>query len=129
MNASSANGNTRKARQRSRRGTEGFVTAEIAFGLLGLAAAAYVLVGLFAVVIMKIRCVDAVAEMARQAARGDTAAVALVRDGLPAAATATSREDGDTVRVHLDVPMSPWGSWLGAITVSADAETLRERTR
>jgi hypothetical protein len=102
------------------------VTAELALGALGLVAVVFGLTGLFALVIMQIRCVDAAGEIARQAARGDQAAVAQVEARLPATATVTGETAADVVRVHVAVPMSPWGDWLGTITVTADASTRRE---
>jgi hypothetical protein len=105
------------------------VTAEIALGTLGLAVVIFGLIGLFATVIMQIRCVDAAAEIARQASRGDHVAMAQVQDGLPERAKVTAVNTGDVVHVHVDVPMSPWGQWLPSITVSAEAESRREESR
>ncbi|MDR1266517.1 MAG: hypothetical protein LBK42_13415 [Propionibacteriaceae bacterium] len=104
----------------------GLVTLEIAFGTIGLAALVYLLIGLFGIAVMQVRCVDAASDLTRQAARGDVAAVLRITDDLPGVAVVTRSDAGDMVRVRLDITFRPWGSWLMPITVTAESETRRE---
>jgi hypothetical protein len=102
------------------------VTAELAIGLLGLALTVYLLGGLFVAVMTQIRCVDAAAELARQGARGDQAAVARVTDQLPSGAVVAIDRQGDLVVARVEIRLAPWGSWFDPIRLTAEAETLRE---
>jgi len=112
----------RQARDRD----AGMVTVELAFGVVGLAAVVFFLIGCCAIVIVQLRCVDAAGEIARQAARNDQAAISKVVDGLPGAASVTRLDHDSAVRARVDIEFRPWGRWLFPVTVSADAETRRE---
>jgi hypothetical protein len=102
------------------------VTVEIAFGLVGLAAVVYFLIGCCAIVIVQLRCVDAAGEITRQAARDDQAAITRIVDGLPGQASVTRLDHDEAVRARVAIAFRPWGRWLFPVTVSADAETRRE---
>jgi hypothetical protein len=102
------------------------VSLEIAFGTVGLAAVVYLIIGVVGLILVQIRCVDAASELAREAARGDQAAVAQIADALPDPASVTWSDTADLVRVHVAIPCRPWGSWLVELTVTADAETRKE---
>ena len=102
------------------------VTAELAFGALGVAVVVAFVAGLFAMVIAQVRCTDAAGEIARQAARGDQAAVARVEAGLPDTVRVAVSDYGEVVSVTVTWPMHPWGSHLGTWTLKATAETLNE---
>jgi hypothetical protein len=102
------------------------VTVEVAFASIALAAVVYFLIGVFAIVFTQLRVVDAATAITRQAAREDAAAVAQIEANLPGDAVVTRRDEGDLVRIHVDLTFRPWGRWLTAVTVSADAETRRE---
>ncbi|MDR0989744.1 MAG: pilus assembly protein TadE [Propionibacteriaceae bacterium] len=102
------------------------VTLEIAFGAVGIAAIVYLLVGVFAIIVTQLRCVDAAAEITRQMARGDQAAVAAISQDLPGQAHVSQQEIGDQVLARVEIEIRPWGRWLFPVTVSADAETRSE---
>jgi hypothetical protein len=104
----------------------GMVTAEMAFAALALAAFLYLVIGCFGVVFAQLRCTDAAAEITRQAARGDEAAIAAIQARLPGDATVTRADDGEHVRVHVELTVRPWGRYLVAVTVTADAATRWE---
>jgi hypothetical protein len=103
------------------------VSAEIAFASLAVAAFLYLVVGLCGVVFAQLRCTDAATEIARQTARDDTAAVTRAENALPTGATVWTFEQDGVVQVHIDLTIRPWGRRLPAVTVSADAQTLKER--
>lgn len=76
------------------------VTAELALGGLLLGALVALMCWLLGVVVLQVRCLDATAEIARQAARGDSGAVADARSKLPSGATVELRREGDWVRAQ-----------------------------
>ncbi|MDR1808062.1 MAG: hypothetical protein LBR33_09155 [Propionibacteriaceae bacterium] len=104
----------------------GMVSVEIAFGALGLGLVLYALVGVFGIVFGQVRSVEAATEIARQAARGDEAAVAEILAGLPGDATVARSETATAVRVRVDLELHPWGAWLVPVTVGAEAETRKQ---
>jgi hypothetical protein len=107
-------------------GQRGFVTVEMAFAALGLAVVAALSVGLFALGLTQVRCGEASAEMARQAARGDLVASQAIEDALPAEATVSSHREGSMVVVSVAMPARPWGPWLPAVTIACQASVAYE---
>ena len=77
-------------------------------------------------VVLQLRCVDTAAAVARQAARGDAAGVALARAQAPAGAqvAVVTRAEVVTVSVHLQT-RSPAGG-LGSVALRAGAQVPRE---
>jgi acyl-coenzyme A synthetase/AMP-(fatty) acid ligase len=107
-------------------GQRGWVTVEMAFAAVGIGAAVVVCVGIFSVCLMQMRCSDAATEIARQAARDDQVAVQTVEDRLSPAAKVTVSKQGDSVAVVVTVAVRPWGHWLPALTVRAEASAVGE---
>jgi hypothetical protein len=110
----------------SRSSERGMVFAEMAFGALGLAVLAMVLVGLFQVVYLHIQCIDAAGEVARQIARDDTAGAQAAQGELPDQAEVSVEQHGELVHVTVNVDCRPWGQYLPEITVTASAEVMAE---
>jgi Flp pilus assembly protein TadG len=107
-----------KAMRRSERGA---VTVEAAFASVGLVALLAVLVSAIGVVLVQVQCVDAAGAIARQAARGDTAAVAEAEGQLPKDGHVVIRSNATTVTVRVEARASvvPGSS----LTVDLSAET------
>ncbi|MDR0284900.1 MAG: pilus assembly protein TadE [Propionibacteriaceae bacterium] len=111
----------------SRRKRErGFVTVELAFAALGIGLAVVLCAGLVRVSLAQVRCSDAAAEIARQAARDDLDAVRVIKAGLPEAAAVDMARDGDLVVVTVAMDVAPWGSWLPPIRTHARATVVHE---
>jgi len=102
------------------------VTVEMAFAALGLGVAMVFCVGILAVSVGEVRCVDAASQIARQAARDDLGAIAEVEHSLPDSARVDITRDGGQVTVTVSWPMRPWGGWLPAFTVHATAAIADE---
>lgn len=108
------------------RGARGMVTAELALGVLSTVV---LLVGLcwgMAIAVLQVRCMDTAAETARQAARGDRAAVARARADAPTGSTVQIRTADDRVVVEVDLEARPGSVRLPAIHLHARAETVLE---
>lgn len=102
----------------------GSATIELAAGLpilmLFLGAALTAIMAVTA----HLRCVDAAREAARAQARGDTGVMAGRR--VAPDATITVEEDGEFVRAHVRIPVTPFGGHLPALTATAAAVAARE---
>lgn len=112
-------------RMHDSRAARGMVTAELALGVL---AAAMLLVALcwgLAIAVLQVRCMDTAAQTARQAARGDHAAVARARADAPAGSEVRIRTVGDDVVVEVDLSARPIAK-LPAVHLHARAETALE---
>jgi len=107
-------------------GQRGWVTAEMAFAGLGAGLALVFCAGVFSIALGQIRCSDAAAEIARQAAREDVAMVNQIESGLPESSSVQVNRDGDFVVVSVSMDFSPWGSWLPAYQVHASASVAYE---
>lgn len=113
-------------RVRHRRTARGMVTAELA---LGVFAAAMLLVALcwgMAIAVLQVRCMDTAAQTARQAARGDQAAVARARAGAPEGSQVRIRTVGGDVVVEVDLAARPMAKRLPAVHLHARSETALE---
>ncbi|MGV8910612.1 MAG: TadE family type IV pilus minor pilin [Propionicimonas sp.] len=102
------------------------VTAELAFASLGAALACVLLAWALALVGLLLRCQGTAVEIARQEARGDRAAAARIMADRPAGARVAIRNDGQVVRVRVDLAARPWADWLPTIPLGASAAVQRE---
>ena len=101
----------------------GAVTVEAALSLTALIAVVVFCLGAVAAGAMQVRCIDAAREVARLAARGDTArAEQAGAQVAPAGARISVRTDGDRVRavVSAGVPLLP------LLELSAEAVAVLE---
>jgi len=78
------------------------------------------------VVVTQLRCVDAAAAVARQAARGDDSAVAKAKAGAPSGATITIDKRPNLVTVTVRVKARPLGRWLASAPLEARAQVVPE---
>ena len=104
----------------------GWVTAEMAFAALGLGLAIVLCVGGLSVGLAKIRCNDAAAQIARQAARDDLKAVNEIKERLPVTATVAMWREGNWVVVQVSIMIRPWGRYLPSITLKSKASVAAE---
>jgi hypothetical protein len=102
------------------------VTAELAFASLGAALACVLLAWVLALVGLLLRCQETAVAIARQEARGDRAAVSRVMSGRPTGARVAISNDGQLVRVRVDLAARPWADWLPTIPLGATAAVERE---
>lgn len=102
----------------------GMVTAELAVGLLAVAVVISMVAGLAGVLLLQARCTDAASEIARQAARGDDAAVARAAADLPTGAVVDRARRGGIVVVTVRLPVQLAN--LPLIELSATARTVVE---
>jgi hypothetical protein len=106
-------------------GDRGMVTAELAAALPVLVLVLGAALAVLRVSAMQLHLVDTTREVARAAARGDTAAVSrFEHSGVGARISLTRDGDEVTARASLMVPVL--GSWLGPVTVSAQSTALLE---
>lgn len=108
------------------RGERGMVTVELAFAGLFAALVTIALAMLAGVGILVARCHETAAEVARQEARADAAAVARALADRPTGALVDVRRSGKDVIVTVSAEARPWGTVLPAVPVSARAVVLRE---
>jgi len=106
----------------------GWVSVEMAFAAMGIGVAVVFLIGVVSVGLTQIRCSDAAAEIARQAARADLVAVQEIEDRLPENSTIQITRSGDDVVVSVSVQLTPWGRWLPPFEVHATASVAYEGT-
>ena len=111
----------------TRRTERGWVTVETAFAALGLGVALVLCAGILALGLAQIRCVDGASEIARQAARGDLAAIAEIESRLPQPHEVHIEQEGTQIRVSVWIQMQPWGQWLPPIPLHAQATAVSER--
>jgi hypothetical protein len=116
------------------------VTAELAVAILAAATVMVMLSwGIFLITI-QLRCIDTAAAIARQSARGDTAAVVAARGRAPRGAVVEVSKTPTLVRVDVRVTVRAFrwatvaaasgghdfGSGLGSVDVHADAQVVPE---
>lgn len=104
----------------------GMVTAELAFASIGAALACVALAWVLALVALFLRCQDTAAEVARQEARADHAAVRTAIADRPEGARVSVSSHGEQVTVRVDLAARPWLAWLPTVPLSASATVLRE---
>jgi hypothetical protein len=104
----------------------GMVTAELAVTTLAAFVMLTMMCGSIYLVVTQLRCVDAAAAVARQAARGDDTAVVKARAGAPSGATITIDKHPSLVTVTVRVKARPLGRWLVAVPLVARAHVVPE---
>jgi hypothetical protein len=119
---------------------QGMVTAELAVATLAAAAVMVMLSwGIFLITI-QLRCIDTAAAVARQTARGDTAAADAAKGQAPKGAVVEVSKSSTLVVVDVRVSVRPFrwatgpgtnsshdlGSGLGSVDVHADARVVPE---
>ncbi|HRA75534.1 MAG TPA: TadE family type IV pilus minor pilin [Propionicimonas sp.] len=102
------------------------VTAELALGMLFVAAATAVAAWVVTVLGVLVQCQDAAAEVARQEARGDTVAAARARADRPPDSRVSITRSGRSIEVTVQVETRPWADWLPAVPLKATAIVLAE---
>ena len=78
------------------------------------------------VVVTQLRCVDAAAAVAGQAARGDDSAVVKAKAGAPSGATITIDKRPNLVTVTVRIRAHPLGRWLASVPLEAHAQVVPE---
>ena len=104
----------------------GMVTAELAVTTLAAFAVLTMMCWGIYVVVTQLRCVDAAAAVARQAARGDDSAVAKAKAAAPSGATITVDRRQNLVTVTVRVKAHPLGRWLASVPLEAHAQVVPE---
>jgi hypothetical protein len=102
------------------------VTAEFAVATLAALAVLTMLCWAIFLVVMQMRCIDTAGEVARQAARGDRAAVQRAERDAPQGAhvRVSTRKGVATVQVRLTA--RPFAQWLVAVPLHAEAQVVAE---
>ncbi len=104
----------------------GMVTAELAVTTLAAFAVLTMMCWGIYLVVTQLRCVDAAAAVARQAARADAAAVAKAKAGAPTGATIMIEKRPNLVTVTVRVRARPLGRWMAAVPLEARAQVIPE---
>ena len=105
---------------------QGMVTAELAVATLAAFALLTTMSWGIYLVVIQLRCVDAAAAIARQAARGDTSAVAKAKAAAPSDATIVIDKHPSLVIVTVRLKARPLGRWLVAVPLEARAQVVPE---
>ena len=84
------------------------MTAELAVATLAAGALLTALSWGIFLITLQLRCIDTAAEVARQAARGDTAAVAAAKARAPSPATFEVRRTAQLVTVEVALAVDPF---------------------
>ena len=121
--------------RRRRRSDRGMVTAELAVATLAAGALLAALSWGVHLITLQLRCIDSAAEVARQAARGDTAAVAAAKARAPLGAAFELRRTAELVTVEVSLPVHPFRfgtassrstTELGMVSLHAEANVVPE---
>lgn len=102
-----------------RRGARGMVTVELAIGFLTILLVTACLVGVSLLGVAQAAVAESSAQIARQTARGDEAAVREARHRIPAGAVVEIARDASGVRATVQLPIQV--PLLGGFQVTADA--------
>jgi hypothetical protein len=106
----------------------GMVTAELAVTTLAAFAVLTMMCWGIYLVVTQLRCVDAAAAIARQAARSDEAGVSKARAFAPSGATVAIDKGQSLITVVVRVRARPLGRWLVAVPLEARAQVIPEPT-
>jgi hypothetical protein len=102
------------------------VTAELAVALLAVLSLLIPLCWGIFVLVLQARCVGTAAEVARQAARADDAALQRARDAAPEGAVVTVSRSGEVTTVHVRLDARPPLRGLPAVPLQASAAVVTE---
>lgn len=102
------------------------VTAELAVATLAAGAVMLLLCWGIYLMVLQVRCIDTAAEVARQAARGDRAAVATAEREAPVGAAIRIQRSPALVRVEVRVVARPLVAGLASVPLTARAEVVPE---
>ena len=102
------------------------VTAELAVATLAALVIMLLLSWGIYLMVVQVRCIDTAGEVARQAARGDDAAVARARREAPAGARVKIARSEGLVRVSVSVVARPLTKRLVGVPLQARAEVVPE---
>lgn len=108
------------------RDARGMVTAELSVAILAALAVLVMLCWGITLVALQLQCVDTAAEVARQSARGDEAAVREAKQDAPDGARVAVRHEGPVTKVRVDLSVKGLLPGLPTVTLSSDAEVLTE---
>ncbi len=111
---------TRRAKER------GMVTVELAVATLAALVIMLLLSWGIYLMVVQVRCIDSAGEVARQAARGDDAAVARARREAPAGSRVQISRSEGLVRVTVSVVAKPLTTRLVGVPLRARAEVVPE---
>ena len=106
----------------------GMVTAELAVTTLAAFAVLTMMCWGIYLVVTQLRCVDAAAAIARQAARSDETGVSKARASAPSGATIAIDKRPSLITVVVRVRARPLGRWLVAVPLEARAQVIPEPT-
>ncbi len=116
-----------KLRTQARDG-RGMVTAELAVTILAALALMIMMCWGIYLLVMQLRCLDTASAVARQAARGDQAAVAKIKRDAPTGASVSINTDPGLVTVTVRLSAKPLAGWLMAVPLRAEARVVPEPT-
>lgn len=102
------------------------VTAELAVTILAALALLTMMCWGIYLIVLQVRCGDTAAAVARQAARGDAAAVAKMRAAAPQGATVVLDSQPNLITVTVRLSAQPLANWLVAVPLSARAQVVPE---
>ena len=102
------------------------VTAEMAVAILAALTVVIMLSWAIQVVVLQLRCVDTAAEVARQAARGDDAAVRTAKRDAPVGAEVTVVNRGGVTSVAVRLQAKPPVRGLPTVPLEAAAQAVNE---
>ena len=125
------------SRRQRRNGERGMVTAELAVATVAAGALFAALSWGVFMITLQLRCIDSAAAVARQAARGDAAAVAAAKARAPLGATVEVRRTAELVTVGVVLQVQPFRfgavsstSWpateFGTVLLRAEANVVPE---
>jgi hypothetical protein len=109
-----------------RRSGRGMVTAEFAVATLAALAVLTMLCWAIFLVVMQMRCIDTAGEVARQAARGDKAAVQRAERDAPHGAHVRVRTSKGVTSVQVRLTARPFAQWLVPVALHAEAQVDAE---
>jgi hypothetical protein len=104
----------------------GMVTVELALAGVGATAALMLLAWVLSALMLWGTCQDLATGVARQEARGDSAAVAEILNHRPAGARVSIRRGDGRVVVIVELAAHPWAAWLPQVPLHAEATVIAE---
>ena len=102
------------------------VTAELAVSILAALALMIMMCWAVYLLVMQLRCLDTASAAARQAARGDQAAVAKIKRAAPAGASVSIESDPGLITVTVWLSAEPLAGWLVSVPLRAQAQVVPE---